>query len=352
MPLPASSRAQTQARRSHLLSAKLLYAKSMRPCLIAIDMDGTLIGSDGRISDRNRAALLRAEYGGVEIVIATGRRHAYAMRLVRALGLRGASALISSNGTVIRTVGSALIHRTHMSAATALWLCRALGDLRDTFVLTYDRVGEDGDDTRGALVCEPSNALHKSIGNWMRANEPYIAHVDNIEHALLQAAEAASALAATTEFPALDLHAPIQAMLCGTVAQMETAEALLRQHPAIAGVGEPEPPGCEIVLHRTAYPDRDLSILDILPAGCSKASALRHLTALRGCTMADVLAIGDNWNDVAMLEAAGNAVLMGNAPAELQLHARERGWTLGPTNDEDGVAVAIEAALVREPALT
>ena len=320
----------------------------MRTCLIAIDMDGTLIGSDGRISDRNRAALLRAEEGGVEIVIATGRRHAYAMRLVRALGLRGASALISSNGTVIRTVGSTLVHRTHMSAATALWLCRALGDLRDTFVLTYDRVGPDGEDTRGALVCEPGNVLHNSIGGWMRANEPYIAHVDNIEHALAAAAEAAATNNANS---APDLHAPIQAMLCGTVAQMEVAEARLRQHPNVAGVGESESPDCEIALHRTAYPERDLSILDILPAGCSKASALRHLTALRGCTMADVLAIGDNWNDVAMLEAVGHAVLMGNAPAELQTLARERGWTLGPTNDEDGVALAIEAALTREPTL-
>ncbi len=317
----------------------------MPPCLIAIDMDGTLIGSDGRISDRNRGALLQAEQQGVEIVIATGRRHAYAMRLVRALGLRGASAVVSSNGTVIRTVGSALVHRTHMSAATALWLCRALGDLRDTFVLTYDRVGPDGEDTRGALVCEPSNALHNSIGNWMRANEPYIAHVDDIEGALA----ASAAAVATTEGLALDLHAPIQAMLCGTVAQMEAAEALLRRHPQIAGVGEPEPPGCEIVLHRTAYPDRDLSILDILPAGCSKASALEHLTALRGCTMADVLAIGDNWNDLPMLEAAGQAVLMGNAPPELQLLAAKRGWTVGPTNDEDGVALAIEAALAPEP---
>ncbi len=325
----------------------------MRPCLIAIDMDGTLIGSDGRISDRNRTALLAAEEGGVEIVIATGRRHAYAMRLVRALGLRGQSALISSNGTVIRTVGSQLLQRRHMSAATALWLCRALGDLRDTFVLTYDRVGPDGDDTRGALVCEPGNALHNSIGNWMRANEPYIAHVENIEHALVAAVKATDT-APDPQAPNLhapNLHAPIQAMLCGTVMQMEAAETLLRRHPAVAGVGEPEPPGCEIVLHRTAYPDRNLSILDILPAGCSKASALRHLTALRGCTMADVLAIGDNWNDVPMLEAAGGAVLMGNAPAALKATAAARGWTVGRTNDEDGVALAIEAALAAEPVL-
>ena len=99
-----------------------------------------------------------------------------------------------------------------------------------------------------------------------------------------------------------------------------------------------------ITLHRTEYPDRDLCILDILPAGCSKASALLHLAALRGISMQQVLAIGDNWNDVPMLEAAGSAVLMANAPADLKALAVARGWAIGPCNDEDGVAIAIEAA--------
>ncbi len=319
----------------------------MRPCLIAIDIDGTLLGSDGRVSARNRAALLRAEREGIEIVIATGRRHSYAMRVLRALDLPEGAAVVSSNGTVIRTVGAQLITRRHMPVETARWLCREVEDFRDTFVLTFDNVGADGEDRRGALVCESTDALHTSVGGWMRANEPYIACVERMEQALLPARGANAAVAVADDPERLE-NAPIQAMLCGSVERMAAAEARLLLHPAIAGVGEPEFPGCELTLHRTAYPERDLAILDILPAGCSKAAALADLAAMRGCTLNEILAIGDNWNDLPMLQAAGRAVLMANAPEELRGMAASRGWTLGPSNDDDGVAIAIEAVL-REP---
>ncbi|MGI4827911.1 MAG: HAD-IIB family hydrolase [Janthinobacterium lividum] len=323
----------------------------MRPCLIAIDMDGTLLGSNGRVSVRNRAALLAAEQRDVEIVIATGRRHAYAMRVLRDLGLRGTNAMISSNGTVTRTIDSTLVQRTHMPLETARWLCREVEEFRDTFVLTFDNVGPDGEDRNGALVCEQTEALHASIGAWMRTNEPYIRRVDRMEQVLggsaRQVLPGSVAIAeADGEVPDdLRLHAPIQAMLCGTIERMQAAEARLMRHPAVAGVGQPESSGCEIVLHRTVYPAKDLAILDILPAGCSKASALARLAALRGCTLQDVVAIGDNWNDVPMLRAAGRAVLMSNAPVELLELARQQGWTIGASNDEDGVAQAIEAAI-------
>ena len=105
---------------------------------------------------------------------------------------------------------------------------------------------------------------------------------------------------------------------------------------------DPEP---LLTLHRTEYPDRDLSILDILPAGCSKGAALLALAASRGIDPTQILAIGDNWNDVSMLEVAGSAVLMDNAPPDLKLLAAARGWRIGPSNRNDGVADAIEAAL-------
>jgi hypothetical protein len=108
------------------------------------------------------------------------------------------------------------------------------------------------------------------------------------------------------------------------------------------GSNNPEP---TLTLHRTEYPARDLSILDILPAGCSKGAALLSLAATRGIELSQILAIGDNWNDVSMLEVAGSAVLMDNAPEDLKALARERGWRVGLTNIGDGVAEAIEAAL-------
>lgn len=298
-------------------------------------MDGTLLGSDGHVSARNRAAVLEAERQGIEIVIATGRRHAYAMRVLHELGLHSANALISSNGTVIRTVGAELLHRSYIPLETARWLCDAVHEFRNTFVLTFDNVDANGEEARGALVCEETDTLYESIGGWMRNNEPYMIRVPRMEHVLDSLSGNGSG----------KIDAPIQAMVCGPVDVIERAEVQLARHAKVAGVGQPEFPGCEIALHRTVYPARNLAILDILPAGCSKASALAHLAELRGCTMAEVLAIGDNWNDVPMLEAAGEAVLMGNAPEDLRRYAEQHGWTVGPTNDEDGVAVALEAVL-------
>jgi hydroxymethylpyrimidine pyrophosphatase-like HAD family hydrolase len=297
--------------------------------MIVVDMDGTLVGSDGRVSERNLAAMKAAEKAGVEVVVATGRRHCYAMRVLRGLGLGEEGALISSNGTVTRTMGARLVERTLLPTETALWLCGHVDEFRDALVMTFDKVGADGEDERGALVVERMDGLHASIGRWMEANEPYIAQVTPLERAL-------------------EGEAPIQMMLCGTVERMRRAEARLLEHPGVLGVGVTSRVWggeTQVALHRTEYAERDLSILDILPAGCSKGAALLRLAAARGVKAEEILAIGDNWNDISMLEVAGRAVLMGNAPEDLKAVATERGWGVGRRHDEDGVAEAIEGVL-------
>lgn len=295
------------------------------PRLIAVDMDGTLLHSDGHLTARTIAALRLAHDAGAEVVIATGRRHSFAMGTLREHKLPADHALISSNGAVIRTIDSHLIHHSHMPLDTALWLCKHVDQFRNTLVLTFDTVGPTGEDAHGAMVSEDLDALHTTIGRWMQANGPFIRHVPRLEEALAG-------------------DPPIQMMLCGTIDRMAEAEAILLRHPKVTGVGATAHPEAEITLHRTSYPERDLSIVDILPAGISKASALEHLAELRGLTMRDVLAIGDNWNDLPMLEAAGQAVLMANAPEELLDIGARRGWTIAPSNDEDGVAQMLEAA--------
>ena len=109
--------------------------------MISVDMDGTLLGSDGKVSARNLAALKAAEQAGVEVVVATGRRHCYAMRQLRGLGLSEENALISSNGTVTRTLGTTLIERNLMAGPTALWLCGHVDEFRNSLVITFDKVG-------------------------------------------------------------------------------------------------------------------------------------------------------------------------------------------------------------------
>jgi HAD superfamily hydrolase (TIGR01484 family) len=294
--------------------------------LIALDLDGTLLNPEGAVSARNRQALLMAQDLGIEIVIATGRRHCYAMKVLRDLGLNPASALVSSNGTVIRTLDAQLLTRTLLPAETARWLCSHLTEFRSTLVMTFDRVGHDGEDMCGALVVEDLAELQASIGAWMRANAPYIAQVTPLENAL-------------------DTAAPIQMMLCGPVARMQRAEAHLLAQEGVTAPGVTPLDKLQkgrVALHRTTYPNKDLSIVDILPAGCSKASALAELVKLRGCGAENVLAIGDNWNDVAMLEFAGHARLMANAPPDLLGHRR---WPVTLDHSQDGVAHAIEELL-------
>jgi len=318
--------------------------KQMR--MLAVDMDGTLLGSDGQVSARNLAALKAAEKAGVQVVVATGRRHSYAMRQLRGLGLREENGLISSNGAVIRTLGARLLERTLLKRETAEWLCGHMGEFRRSLLITFDRVQPDGDDTPGALVVEEVDQLNASIGKWMAANEPYIERVVPMEDALGRGGL-------------------IQMMLCGTIDRMRKAEARLLTEPRVLGVGleplrkseirrsdEAANPVAEAALHRTEYPERDLSIVDVLPAGCSKGRALMDLAGKHGIAREEILAIGDNWNDVSMLEAAGSAVLMANAPEDLKTTGVTRGWALGGHHAEDGVAIAVEAALAGHEVLS
>jgi hydroxymethylpyrimidine pyrophosphatase-like HAD family hydrolase len=125
---------------------------------------------------------------------------------------------------------------------------------------------------------------------------------------------------------------PIQAMYCGSVELMMAAEARLRENHALL---------TRITALKTQYDERDLCMLDILNKGCSKGAALRRWAASRGYAPAEVMAIGDNYNDIEMLEFAGHPCIMGNATVELL----GRGWRTTAGNNENGVAVAVDAAL-------
>jgi hypothetical protein len=96
-----------------------------------------------------------------------------------------------------------------------------------------------------------------------------------------------------------------------------------------------------VTVLRTEYPERDLSMIDVLNAGCSKGHALARWAGYRGYRREQVMAVGDNHNDVEMLEFAGYPVIMGNACDEL----RGRGWTVTGGNDACGLAAAVELVL-------
>jgi Cof subfamily protein (haloacid dehalogenase superfamily) len=279
--------------------------------LIAIDIDGTLMRSTGpKISPRNCAALRAAEAAGIEIVIATGRRQAFAMPLIAQVGLSDDSVMISSNGAVVRGFDGGLLDRRFLTVETARQLCVALRG-SGTLVFTFDREGT------GSLVIENLQQLHARIDRWVEANRPYLVEVRPIERAFDGGEE------------------PIQGMICGTVAEMMAAE----QQLLLSDVSE------QIAMHRTEYAARNLSILDLLPPGCSKGAALGSLASIRGLERSEIMAIGDNLNDLEMLEYAGRAVVMANASQEMLALAERGGWEVTASNDEDGVAVAVEEVL-------
>ena len=280
--------------------------------LIAIDIDGTLLPSTGTvISARNRRALLDAEAAGIQIVIATGRRQAYATPLIEPVGLKPQTVLITSNGTVTRTLAGQPIDRFFLPVETARELCPILRRFGGTTVFTFDREGP------GELILESLPQLQSRVAAWVEANRPWIQEIQPLERAFDSG------------------EPPVQGMVCGTVSSMRGAQEWL----------ESQDISRKIELHRTEYPIRDLAILDILPPGCSKGMALRRLAQSRGIKPSEIMAIGDNLNDLEMLDFAGQPVVMANSAPDLVELARKRGWQITTTNDHDGVARILESII-------
>jgi Cof subfamily protein (haloacid dehalogenase superfamily) len=279
-------------------------ADSLR--LIAIDIDGTLLSPEFKISETDLATLRRAHAKDIEIILVTGRRHTFALPIAQQLGFD--LWLISSNGAITRSLAGETFHRDLLPEPTCRELVRVMQEFRGQTVLTFDSNDLPGD-ASGTIVIERLDKLEASIQRWLEKNMQYIKFVVPIENAL------------TTD--------PVQAMFCGPIADMQRALQVLGSC------------GLPITVLRTEYPGRDLSIVDVLNTGCSKGHALERWASYRRITREQVMAIGDNYNDIEMLVFAGLPFIMGNASEEL----RGRGWKLTRSNAESGVAAAVEHVL-------
>jgi Cof subfamily protein (haloacid dehalogenase superfamily) len=271
--------------------------------LLAVDIDGTLLNPEFRISPEDMAAMQRAHHEGVEVMLVTGRRHAFAMPIARQLGFD--FWLISSNGAVTRSMAGETFHRDMLPAETCRKLCGTMREFRGNTVLTFDT------DAKGAIVLEHMDDLNSSIQRWLEKNSQFIDFVVPLEDSLTRD--------------------PVQAMFCGTIPRMREALGVL----AASGLQ------AEITVLRTEYPIRDLLMIDVLNRECSKGHAVQRWAEHRGIAREQVMAIGDNYNDVEMLAFAGLPFIMGNASEELRSH----GWAVTLPNDQNGVAAAIEQAL-------
>jgi Cof subfamily protein (haloacid dehalogenase superfamily) len=281
--------------------------------LLALDLDGTLLNSRGEISERNLGAIAAVRAAGVRVALVTGRRFRDARPLALELGLD--VPVISHNGALTkhaRTLETVKVRLLPLKEAQeVLRIGRANGadalisdDPHGAGVLVYDRMSDD------------NQALAKYIA-WSRR-----IHGD-------EADEAVRRVSSLEDY--LD-HAPVHMTFSGGVARMKHLTERLEEEL-----------GSSVKVLSTIYPKMDFALVDVLHAEVSKGVGVEAAAHELGLKREEVMAMGDNFNDLEMLQYAGTGVLMGNADASLRTLLEElSGCHTTATNDEDGVALAVE----------
>jgi len=274
--------------------------------LIALDIDGTLLDSRWQISEANRAAIAEAARRGIEVALVTGRRYDFAMPVAHKLD--APLTMIVNNGALIRSKEGQTHLRHLLPRNIAEQVLRLTLPWREGAAVIFDRPVEK---QLMLEVLDPDDSLRYA---YYSRNLQFIGLAKPLESCLTED--------------------PIQVMVSGKVRPMRDAEAALRG-AAFAD---------EFALAVTCYESKDFAMIDVINPACSKGSSLAEWAALRGFAREEVMAIGDNHNDLEMLTFAGIPVVMGNSVPELKAY----GWHETGTNDENGVAHAIEQFALRE----
>jgi Cof subfamily protein (haloacid dehalogenase superfamily) len=267
---------------------------------IALDIDGTLLNSRFEVSAANRQAIREATERGVEVALVTGRRYDFAMPVAKQIDTP--LTMIVNNGALVRTKDGQTRLRHLLPREVAKNVIRATKPWRVATVVVFDRPQAN------QMILESINWDDPKRGGYYSRNRDFLGTAAPLESCLDED--------------------PIQVMYTGGVATMREAETALRNVQFAE----------DFTLAVTVYEDRDFAMLDVIRAGTTKGTTLARWTALRGIAAQEILAIGDNHNDLEMLSFAGTAVVMDNCVPEL----KQRGWHVTRSNDEDGVAAAIE----------
>ena len=274
--------------------------------LIALDIDGTLLDSRWQLPEANRAAIAEATRRGIEVALVTGRRYDFAIPVARQLD--SPLTMIVNNGALIRSKDGRTHLRHLLPRSTAEQVLELTKPWRKGAAVIFDRQLEN---QLMLEVLDPDDSMRYA---YYSRNMEFIGLANPLESCLTED--------------------PIQVMLSGKVGSIGKAEAALRGAPFVE----------EFALAVTCYEGKDFAMIDVLNPVCSKGSSLAEWAALRGFTREEVMAIGDNHNDLEMLSFAGIPVVMGNSVPELKTY----GWHETGTNDENGVARAIEQFALRE----
>jgi hypothetical protein len=283
----------------HSVSASLrqqFFRKGTLIKLIAIDLDGTAVHHDQTISPRVCAAVRAAQARGVHVAIATGRGPVSARPFADLLGIRGP--ILCTQGALLHHAGTGVdLHRVNLSDDTACMLAEWDAAERKAHTLLYVR------DHIHVRALRHSAAYY---ARWFVPNPPTV--MPNLCDALA--------------------NGPADKVLY--VVEPERADEILAELIALVG-----PRGNPARTHEF--------FVEVNPPGADKGTGLALLAAHLGVSQAEVMAIGDQGNDLPMLRWAGLPVAMGNGIAEAKALAR---W-VAPSVDDDGVAAAIEKFVLR-----
>lgn len=276
--------------------------------LIALDIDGTLLDSRWQVPEVNRAAIREATARGIEVALVTGRRFDFAKPVIDQID--SPLTLIVSGGALVKARdGRTLVHHL-LPRDVAREVLEGTRAFRGAAALVFDR-------PRAAQVVHEgldTDDPHRQA--YFDRNRDYIEEVRPLEDALTDD--------------------PIQVMFSGRFLQMRSLVETLHRLPVAP----------RIAVAVTEYESRDFSLVDVNRAGCTKGSTLQEWATARGIHRDEVMAVGDNFNDLEMLHAAGLPVVMGNAVDAL----KQLGWAVTGTNDEGGVADAIRRYALTGPA--
>lgn len=276
--------------------------------LLVIDIDGTLVNSHDELTPATRAAIARATAAGVHVVLATGRRYGRSLRVVESLGLE--VPLITASGALVKDPMS---HRT---------LYRAEFDpasLRELLLLLaeegYDPVLNGDTYTEGFDYYYPrddveSPELREYFDRNTGCGRLWPDPIDN---------------------PPPDLYAGF------AIGQLD---AMLRLEETI----HRRLPGA-LTTHVLRSPRYSGYLCEFSPAGATKWSAAQRLAQDWGIPTEAVCAVGDDVNDIPMIQAAGLGVAMGNAQPAVKAVADR----IAPTHDNDGLAEVIAWLLDETP---
>ena len=280
--------------------------------LLAVDIDGTLLDSRGRLPAAHHEALAAVVGRGIAVALVTGRSFHFTRPVIERLHLP--LTVIVNNGAVVKERGGTTVMRHALPGEVARAVLQHTRAFEDSVAIVFDR--PDVDDER-QIVYERMDWTHPHRRGYYEKNKAFIA-------------SAPSSLA-----DALAGEDPIQVMFNGGVEAMRALVGDLRTAPMAD----------RYAVAITEYELRDFSLVDVNAAGCSKGTTLARWADAHGFAREEVMAVGDNLNDLEMLDFAGTAVVMGNAADAVK---RARSFHITGTNDDGGLSDAIRRFVLDE----